>query len=143
MESIKNISDISKEVLTFLAFFDNAMIEKIPAHTIAKLCEFAADSNLDFYIDITKGFEEQEISEKSKDLISYIYYDYIAEESEKQDILKQWDLNEKNYQTVQKEKYTYDNLFPNKKNHNCVELVEFKKETIFEKIVKLLKRIIR
>ena len=69
METVQNISDISKETLTFLAFFDNKMIEKIPVHTITKLCEEAADSKLDFYIDVNKSFKEQEISEKAR-----IYY---------------------------------------------------------------------
>ena len=144
MENVQNISDISKETLTFLAFFDNKMIEKIPVHIITKLCEEAADSKLDFYIDVNKSFEEQKISEKSKDLISLIYYDYIAEEDEKKEILKQWSLNDKNYQNAKKEKYNYDNIFTKKKeNTTCVELTEVKKETIFEKIKNLFKKIIK
>lgn len=144
MENIQNISDVSKETLTFLAFFDNKMIAKIPAYIITKLCEEAADSKLDFYIDVNKKFEEQKISEKSKDLISLIYYDYIAEEDEKKEILKQWNLNEKDYQNAQKEKYSYDNIFRNKKeNTTCVALIEVKKETIFQKIKNLLKKIIK
>lgn len=103
MENVQNVSDIAKETLIFLAFFDSKMIEKIPAKIITKLCEEAADSKLDFYIDVNKKFEEQKISERSKDLISHIYYDYIAEEDEKEDILKQWNLNEENYQNAQKE----------------------------------------
>ena len=140
MENIQNISDISKETLTFLAFFDNKLIEKIPTHIISKLCEEAADSKLDFYIDTTKSFQEQNISEKSKDLISLIYYDYIAEEDEKKEILNQWNLNETNYQKLQKEKYKYDNLFSNKKNSNCVELIKVKKENIFQKIINFFKK---
>ncbi|MGN1310485.1 MAG: hypothetical protein ACI4VP_02035 [Clostridia bacterium] len=143
MENVQNIRDISKETLTFLAFFDHKMIEKIPGYIITKLCDEAADSKLDFYIDVNKSFEEQKISEKSKDLISLIYYDYIAEEEEKKEILKQWNLNEKNYQNAQKEKYNYDNIFANKKNTTCIELIEVKSETIFQKIKKLLKRIIK
>lgn len=143
MENIQNISDIAKETLTFLAFFDNKMIENIPIHIITKLCEEAADSKLDFYIDVNKSFKEQKISERSKDLISLIYYDYIAEEDEKKEILNQWNLNEKYYQNAQKEKYNYDNIFK-KKNEDatCVELIEVKKETIFQKIKNLLKKII-
>lgn len=140
MENIQNISDISKETLTFLAFFDNKLIEKIPTHIISKLCEEAADSKLDFYIDTAKSFQEQNISAKSKDLISLIYYDYIAEEDEKKEILNQWNLNEKNYQKLQKEKYNYANLFSNKKNSTCVELVEVKKENIFQKIINFFKK---
>lgn len=144
MENIQNISDISKETLTFLSFFDKKMIENIPTKLISKLCEEAADSNMNFYIDVNKSFEEQKISEKSKDLISLIYYDYIAEKDEKKEILKQWNLNEKNYQNAQKEKYNYDRLFTKKKqNTDCVELVEVKKDTIFQKIKNLLKKIIK
>lgn len=143
MENVQNVSDISKETLTFLAFFDEKMIKKIPVHTIAKLCEEAADSKLNFYIDANKSFTEQDISEESKDLISLIYYDYIAEEEEKKEILNQWNLNEKSYQNLQREKYNYDNIFQNKKSTTCVELIEVKKETIFQKIKKLLKKIIR
>ena len=144
MENIQNISDISKETLTFLSFFDKKMIENIPTKLISKLCEEAADSNMNFYIDVNKSFEEQKISEKSKDLISLIYYDYIAEKDEKKEILEQWNLNEKNYQNAQKEKYNYDRLFTKKKqNTDCVELVEVKKDTIFQKIKNLLKKIIK
>lgn len=140
MDNIQNISDISKETLTFLSFFDNEMLKKIPDYIIKELCEQAADSKLDFYVDVNKSFKEQQISEKSKDLIALIYYDYIAEEDEQKEILKQWDLNEENYQNMQKEKYNYDNFFTKKKeNTDCVELIEVKKETIFQKIKKLIK----
>lgn len=80
---------------------------------------------------------------KSKDLISLIYYDYIAEEDEKKAILEQWKLNKKNYQNVQKEKYNYDNIFANKEHTKYVNLVEVKKETILQKIKNLLKRAIK
>jgi len=142
MENILNISDISKETLTFLAFFEIEMIQKIPTYIITKLCEEAADSKLDFYIESNKSFKEQKISEKSKDLIALIYYDYIAEEDEKKEILKQWNLNEKNYRQAQEEKYSYDNLFKNKEKTDCVQLIEIKKDTIFQKIRKLLKKIL-
>lgn len=141
---MENISDISKEVLTFLAFFDNKMLEKIPTHVITKLCEEAADSKMNFYIDINKKFEEQQISEKGKDLISLIYYSYIAEENEKKEILDQWNLNEKNYQNIQNQRYNYDNLFKKRKeSNNSIELIEVKKKTIFQKIKNLLKKIIK
>lgn len=97
MENIETIEDISKETLTFLSFFDSKMIEKIPGSVIKKLCEEAAESKQDFYIDVNENFANQKISEKSKDLIALIYYDYIADEDEKKEILNQWNINEKNY----------------------------------------------
>lgn len=93
MEDNHLICDISKETLTFLAFFDSNMLKKIPDYIIAKLCEQAADSKLDFYIDKNKKFEEQKISKECKDLISLIYYNYISEEDEKKKIIEKWCLN--------------------------------------------------
>lgn len=146
MEKVQNISDISKETLTFLAFFDNKMIEKIPGYIITKLCEEAADSKNDFYIDASKSFEEQKISEKSKDLLALIYYDYIAEEEEKKEILEQWKLNEEKYNNIQNQKYSYDNLFANKSQKhetNNVNLpIKVEKENIFKRLIKYIKSII-
>lgn len=144
MENVRNISDTSKEALTFLAFFDKKMLENIPGYVIAKLCEEAADSKLNFYIDVNKKFKDQQISEKGKDLISLIYYSYIAEENEKKEILEQWSLNEKNYKNAQNERYNYEELFTKKKeSSSSFELVEMRKEKIFQKIKKFLKKIIK
>lgn len=140
MEKVQNISDISKETLTYLAFFDNEMIKKIPGYIISKLCEEAANSKLDFYIEPNKKFEEQKISEKSKDLISLIYYEYIANDSEKKEILSKWDINEKEYLNLQKEKYNYNNLFSHEGN-TCTELTEIKEETVLQRIKNLIKKI--
>ena len=144
MRDVQEISDISKETLTFLAFFDDKMIKKIPGHIIAKLCEDAANSKLDFYIEKDKSFIEKKISENSKDLIALIYYSYIAEEDEKKEILKQWNLNQEEYENIQKEKYNYNNIFKKtKENTSCVELVEVKKDTIFQKINRMFKKILK
>ena len=146
MGNVQNISDISKETLTFLAFLDNKMIEKIPSYVIEKLCKEAADSNLRFYIDTNKSFSEQTISEKSKDLISLIYYDYIAEEDEKKEILKQWNLNEENYQKNLREKYNTGNIFKSKKEKIVIENtnlpVEIKEKSFFKKLVNFIKKLI-
>lgn len=142
MEKVQNISDISKETLTYLAFFDNEMIKKIPRYVISKLCEEAADSKLDFYIEPNKKFEEQRISEKSKDLIALIYYEYIANDSEKKEIFGSWNLNEREFENLQKEKYNYENLFPNKENIST-EITVIKKKTLFQKIKNLIKIMIR
>ncbi|MEI3355754.1 MAG: hypothetical protein V8R81_01485 [Clostridia bacterium] len=143
MENIETIEDISKETLTFLSFFDSKMIEKIPGSVIKKLCEEAAESKQDFYIDVNENFANQKISEKSKDLIALIYYDYIADEDEKKEILNQWNINEKNYREIKKIKYNYDNIFENRKKTTSVELVETKQETLLEKIKTILRKVFK
>ncbi len=142
MENIQTISDISKETLTFLAFFDDEMINKIPSNFIVKLCEEAADSTVDFFINPNRSFEDQKISEKSKDLISLIYYNYIADEIEKKEIKNQWKLNDKNFKVLQTEIYNPDNLFKNSSKinkqyteyHQKNAIVEYK-ESLFKKII--------
>lgn len=148
MEKIQNISDIAKETITFLAFWDEEMIKKIPDKVISKLCEEAAESNLDFYVETTKSFEEQEISEKSKDLMSLIYYSYVAGQDEKSKILHQWNQNEKIFQNEQNNKYNPEELFrkrPNLEQNSAKEtmMIEHKKDSIFQKIKTLLRRIFK
>ena len=143
MENIETIEDISKETHTFLCFLDSKMIEKIAVTDKKKLCEEAAESKQDFYIDVNENFANQKISEKSKDLIALIYYEYIADEDEKKELLNQWNINEKNYREIKKIKYNYDNIFENRKKTTSVELVETKQETLLEKIKTILRKVFK
>lgn len=114
--------------------------------------ELAADSEADFYIDAEKSLNEQDISEESKDLISLIYYNYIADENEKREILKSWDFNEKKYQEELRKKYNPDAIFENKRKemHKLENestsnnaMIEYKKESIFQKIKNFIKKMIQ
>ena len=111
MEKIQEINDVCKEVLSILAFFNNDIIEKIPARILIKINELAADSKLNYYINKEKGLLDQDISEKSKDLIALLYYSYIANENEKHELSRIWNENEKKYQKELNEKYNPDNIF--------------------------------
>lgn len=113
MEEIQEINDVCKEVLTILAYFNNDVMEKIPSRILKKLNELAADSKLDYYIDKEKNLIEQDISEKSKDLIALLYYSYIANENEKYELSKIWNENEEKYQKELNEKYNSNNIFKN------------------------------
>lgn len=90
MKNIQKMNDIAKEVLIVLDYFDNNLVEKIPANFLEYLNELAATSNYNVYIDTRKELAKQNIAEESKDLIALIYYSYIADEEEKEQIMKQW-----------------------------------------------------
>lgn len=148
MKQIQEINDVCKEVLTILAYFDNGLIEKIPARVFDQLKELAADSKSDFYIDTEKNLDEQNISEKSKDLISLIYHNFVADENEKNELSKIWNENENKYQEELKEKYNPDKIFQNSaKDASTIEnntaMVEYRKENIFDKIRKFIKNILK
>lgn len=147
---IQEKNDVCKEVLTILSYFSNELIEKIPDKFFKKLSELAADSKADFYIDTEKDLAEQNISEESKDLISLIYYSFIADKDEKNELLKIWNENENKYQENLREIYNPDNIFQSKMNEtskiensslsNNTAMIKYKKETIFDKIISFIKR---
>ena len=51
-------------------------------------------------IDKNKKLNEQNILKETKDIISILYYEYIADSEEKQEILEIWKENEKLYQKM-------------------------------------------
>lgn len=88
MKKIQEMNDVASEVLMILNYFNNDMLERIPTEFLEELEEQASTSTYNVEIDSTKKLTEQNISEKSKDLISLIYYSYIADETERIQIMK-------------------------------------------------------
>ncbi len=139
MNQIQEINDICKEVLVILAFFENDVIKKIPNKILIELNNLAAESQIECYIDQEKDLLNQNISERSKDLIALLYYSYIANESEKNKILQKWETNEIEYYKELDKKYNSKSMFfkvtefnnTNKKNdiknNTSMELIEHKK----------------
>lgn len=147
MKMIQEKNNICKEVLIILSYFDKELIKKIPDKVFENLKELAVDSEEDFYINTEKKLENQNISEESKDLISLIYYDYIADKNEKKEIMKSWNQNERKYQENLREKYNVDNIFKNRRQETSTaeknSIIEYKKENIFCKIKKFIKSILK
>ena len=124
MEMIQNINDVCKEVLTILAYTDNNLIEQIPDKVFRNLQEFAADSKVDFFVNIAKDLSDQDISDECKDLISLLYYTYIANEHEKKELAEIWNVNEEKYQQELREKYNSDNIFKKANKNINIEKLE-------------------
>lgn len=151
MEKILEMNDVCKEVFTILAYLDTNLLDKIPNKFLKFISEQAADSNYDFYIDVEKDLDEQNISEESKDLLSLIYYSYIADENQKKEISKTWNENEIKYQEELSKKYNLDNIFKQKtfstskieNKPSQASLVNYKKGTLFSKIKNFIKNIFK
>ena len=79
-------------------------------------------------------------------MIALMYYSYIASEDERKEMKKIWDKNENLYQEGIKQ-YNLNNILKNKtiqvepKNDN--DMIEYKRETVFQKIINKIKRILR
>ena len=149
MEKIQDSKDVCKEVLIVLSVFNEELINKIPTKVISGLMEIAADSEMEFCVDKNKGLNEQNISEESKNLIALIYYNYIADESERIELVNIWNNNERIYNEEIRKKYNSDNIFKNRNQENKTEensiqnevaLVEYK-ESILKKFINKIKDI--
>ncbi len=144
---IQDNNDVCKEVFTILSFFSNDLLDKVPNTVIEKIGFLAMNSDADFHIDRRKSLKEQNISEESKDFISLIYYNYIADEKEKGELLELWNGNENKYQDELEKKYNSDNLFPNRKKevqiNNTDMVMADNKENLFSKIKNIIRKIFK
>ena len=138
MEQIE-ISNAANEVLSICEYINPKFVAKIPTDFMIKLKELATNSNNCIKIDINKKLSEQEISETGKDLITLIYYSYLATEEEKQQLQESWNKNDSIYAEYIKQKYDPNNIFKkheNVKNDNK-EIIEYKKNFITRILEKL------
>jgi len=136
-------SEAISEILDILENSDDSICEKIPN----QLIEFWKNNKSTTYIpklDHSKPLNEMKLKEKTKDMITMIYLNYLCDESKKNSakgIIKE---NEKNYQIMLREKYNPDNIFKNqnKEKTETLSVVEYK-ESIFSKIIKSIRRFFR
>ena len=147
---IQEKNNVYGEVFAILSFFNDDLIDKIPDNVLKKIGNLSIDSNTNFCINKQKNLNAQDISEESKDLISLIYYTYIANENEKSELLELWNKNENKYQEKLRKEYNLENLFQHRTkgvqtsesiSFSDTSMVEYKKETLFLKIRNFLKRI--
>lgn len=142
-----NYTNVFKETLEVLNHFDSEFLSKIPNEFLNAMKEFASKSTITVNIDTSKNLIEQDISEECKEMISLIFYSYIATKEEKEELTELWNVNEEAYQKGLKEKYNVDNIFENSKKvietesaeDSKKELVEYKEKNFFQKIIEKIK----
>lgn len=122
-------------------------ISKIPPKFRDFLKEIEDKEHI-FNIDLEKEIDEQNITEKTKDLITVIYRNYWCNEEEREKIDKILTENEREYQEELRKKYNPDDIFKKQKEENNVSsenlsLIEYKPNTIFEKIKNFIKNIFK
>ncbi len=94
LEEIIN-SDLAKEALMVLSFWKEDMIAKVDDQFLQRLSDIAADSHKEFYFDKNKPLDEQNISNDCRDLITMVYYCYIANNQEQREVFNSWINNSK------------------------------------------------
>lgn len=136
------ISDIAKETVEVLKYFDFDFLSKISTNFLKFLEELAKNSSKIVKIDKNKKLKEQNVSNECKSLITLIYYTYIANTEEKKKIEKIWNENELKYQQELRKKYNPEEIFKRNfnKNKESLQMVEIKKENIWIKLLKKIKK---
>lgn len=101
----------------------------------------AKKSKLEVKIDANKKLINQNISEETKDIISLIYYNYFADDKEKNEIAKIWKENDEKFQEESNEIYNIEKVFKSRnKNYIKSELPTVVKKNWIEKIIEKVKR---
>lgn len=140
-------SEAISEVLDILENSDDTISKKIPN----KLIEFWQRNKSTTYkpnLDHSKTINEMKLKEKTKDIITMIYLNYLCNENEKESIMDTLRKNEENYQLMLRNKYNPDSIFKKQTQQETIKteesiknvaIVEYK-ESIFSKIIKVIKR---
>lgn len=107
------------EVNCLLEYLPQSYIDKLPKKLI-ELIKSQSNEQYNISIDANKSLLEQDFSQKAKDLIAVIKYNYWSTDEERQQLKKIFCENENEYQKELFEKYNPNDIFKKK---------EFKKET--------------
>lgn len=134
-----------KEVIELLKFFPKESVRKIPKEKL-ELYLRNMDRTYDYKVDITKSFDEQKMSEKTKAIFANIFRDYWATPYQKERIEIKEKYDRQQSEEQKRKRYNPNDLFKNKNNRNpdLEKLsnlpIEVKKESFFKKIINFFKK---
>ena len=89
--------DIAKELLMILEVCDVDIQNKIPIELFNKLNEFSFESTKELNINPKIPLDEQNISSDTLDYLAVLYYTFLADNVEKDNIITKWVNNDKSY----------------------------------------------
>lgn len=139
-----NLKTAYSEIYEILNLIDNEHTNKIPIK-VKELIINEKDSSFRPNILTNIPLEKQKLQKETFTILTILYLNYWCEsESEKQEIINLCN----NVDILNREKYSYDNLFKKNKKIAIQEVIEEKnnslveyKESIFAKILNRIKKI--
>ena len=133
-----------KEVIEILKYVPDEDVQKIPEEKL-QFYKSNMDNEYNYKLDMTKEFEEQEMSDITKAILANIFKDYWANPYQKERIEAKEKSDMENLEEEKTKKYNPDNIFKDRKKETTVENtnlpVEIKKETFFKKLISFIKRL--
>lgn len=132
------------ETLDVLSHTNPEYVQKIPDEVI-KFLQKNAQEDYKTELNYEDGIENLKLKQKTREILAFIYRNYLCDTREKMEYDKKLMENEKSYQNEIKKIYNDEDLFKNKKNkdNNSEEkkIIEIKNESIIQKIISKIKRI--
>lgn len=137
------------ETYDIIMLIDEDDRKRIPT----KFIKFLKDNKLDEYITKINPYiplELQKINDRTRDIISYIYLKYLADEEDK----KFFKIKEQKEEEAERKAYeeSYNKFFNKKKKYLNLDIeeaskttilpIEVKEEGFFAKIIKKIKRLL-
>ena len=144
----KEFKEAAAEVVEILKYLPKSEREKIPLK-LRTFFQNIADVNYIVKIDPSKSLDQQELQNKTKDVITVIYRNYWCNEEQRKELDKKLIENDKKYEEELKKKYDPENIFKMKKteystdNKNNYSLIEVKEKTFIQKIIDKIKKIFK
>jgi hypothetical protein len=130
------------EVIEILKYVPDEDVQKIPEEKLI-FYKNNLDNEYSYRLDMTKEFEEQEMSEITKAILANIFRDYWATPYQKERIEAKEKYDLEKLEEEKREIYNPDNIFKNKQESTVVENtnlpVEIKKENFFKKLISFIK----
>ena len=130
-----------KEVIEILKYVPDEDVQKIPEEKL-EFYKNNMDNEYDYKLDMTKEFEQQEMSDITKAILANIFKDYWATPHQKERIEAKEKIDLEKLEKEKRSKYNPDNLFKDKKEEvieNTNLPSQIKKEAFFKKLISFIK----
>ena len=142
-------NSVYSEVYSVLNLLDENDLRRIP-EDILFFIKANMSEDVD-YMDKNQSLDEIKITREAEDMLALLTYHYLCDDTEKVEVNKIMEENEKKHQEELKEKYNPDNVFNNLKsseeqsNSSTIETSEIivTKESFISKIINKLKGFIK
>ena len=141
-------AEASAELVEILNYLPKSEVEKIPLK-LRNFFKKVANPNYSGRIDPYKSLEQQNIKEKTKDLIAVIYRNYWCNKEERLSLDARLIENDKRYEEKLHEQYNPDNILKNKAKQEIYitqtneELVEYKPQSFIQKLFTKIKSLFK
>ena len=130
------------EVIEILKYVPDEDVQKIPVEKL-NFYKNNMDNEYNYKLDMSKQFEEQEMSDITKAILANIFRDYWATTKQKEIIEAKEKYDLEKLEEEKREKYNPEDIFKNKKEEFVIKKanlpLEIKKETFFEKLINFIK----